>query len=67
MSRKDYEAFAVALASVRPEYTDHADKESWAQERQWESCVRAVGDVLAADNSRFDRVRFVQACMKVKP
>jgi len=63
MTQKDYVALAAALATVRPNYGEHTTKESWRIERKWEDCCRVVGDVLAADNPRFDRVRFVQACM----
>lgn len=61
MTRKDYVAIAAALASVRPPFLNPPNAET---ENVWIDCCRVVGDVFAADNPNFDRVRFVQACMK---
>jgi hypothetical protein len=64
MTQKDYRAFAAALASVRPTY-DYRESSGvlLAAQRQWEACCRVVGDVCATDNPRFDRIRFVKACL----
>lgn len=52
MSKKDYQATARTLHGVKD--VDH--REAWAV------VVIALADVLAADNPRFDRERFVEAC-----
>lgn len=73
MTRKDYTAIAAALARTRPteeDYTTHSyygnnsmhDGISYgAASRQWMAVRSAIADTLAADNPRFDRVRFVIA------
>jgi hypothetical protein len=71
MTQKDYVAIAAALASTRPSYeeVDPQYREMalirQAQQLQWEHVCRVVGDVCATDNPRFNRIRFVQACMAV--
>ena len=71
MTRKDFQAIADALASVRPSYRDidpmtfpHEAHQQQGAQLQWEHTCRAIGDVFAADNPNFDRTRFVQACLK---
>src|SRR4051794_25449520 len=55
MSRKHYISLAQGLNDAHndsdPSYTD-----------QWNADVKAVADVLAADNPRFNRERFYRAC-----
>lgn len=69
MTRKDYVALAGGLAVARPNYDDEAITSTkdylatMAARLQWEACVKAVGDVCMGDNPRFDRTRFVRACM----
>lgn len=54
MTRKDYVALAEAFRAVTTEpWTDGEDT--------WVRCLEAVADVLAADNPRFDRERFLAA------
>ena len=56
MSRKDYVAIANAFA----------DELCNAPANMWPGLLRAVtivADVLAADNPRFNRGRFVDACL----
>lgn len=59
MTRKDYVALADAFrnarrpAGVRVELSDHNRGVDWA--------ARNVADVLAQDNPRFDRARFLAA------
>jgi len=52
MTRKDYEALAKELRQVP----------SVDQYETWIGCVNAVARVLAADNPRFNRDRFLRAC-----
>ena len=53
---RHYEAVADALASARPDGT-------WAAERdQWGATVRALSECFAADNPKFKRERFAEAC-----
>ena len=57
MTKKDYIAFADALKRERP--ADHWDANKHVQ---WNLDVRAIAAVLARDNARFDRERFLTAC-----
>lgn len=57
MSKNDYVAIARALASTRPTPFINPDKS-----RQWEMDLEAICHVLEQDNSRFDKVRFLEAC-----
>ena len=64
MSRKNYEAFASALASTRPRgygkaYGDLADA---AAVSQWQWDVSVLMGVLQEDDPRFDPVKFKEAC-----
>ena len=61
MSRKDYIAIAEALSQSRPiALSEHGQ----AQLSQWQADINAIADVLAQDNPRFNRERFVEACSK---
>ena len=56
MTRKDYVAIAAALLAARQLCeTDN-------QRRGTERAVHCVSQVMARDNPRFDRVRFLKAC-----
>lgn len=61
MTRKDYNAIAGAiretLAIVNAQESDDAAAMVWAVER----AAREIANVLAADNGRFDRDRFMTA------
>jgi len=57
MTRRDYVAIAAALRLTQP--TDVYGPKCYAQ---WLLDVAAVADVLASDNPRFDRARFLKAC-----
>ncbi len=62
MTRKDYVALAEALHSAQVSSETITFKgHDWAQ-AVWEDCRDQIADVLAADNPRFDRERFVRAC-----
>ena len=52
MSKKDYEKLAEALQRAKP------SRPSPGSMRVWEDAVDEIAAVLAADNPRFDRVRF---------
>jgi hypothetical protein len=55
MTRRHDNAIAGALRATEP----LGDERAWVQ---WSTDVRAVADVLEADNPRFERARFVYAC-----
>ena len=55
MTRKDYVAIAAALNAVN----DPADG-NWAAAVS--AVAEAIADTMAADNPRFDRKRFLDAC-----
>ena len=60
MSRKDYIRIAAALAESRPaaHMAEHiAVHAQW----QWTKTRDALVTMLAADNGRFDRERFIRA------
>ena len=68
MTQKDYVALALALASVRerPEFSN-SSKAWWAwreKRKVWVACVDAVAKVLASDNSRFDKTKFLDMSLK---
>jgi hypothetical protein len=55
MTRKDYELIAAVLAGSKPDG-------SRAMLLQWQTTAENMADALAADNPRFDRVRFLAVC-----
>ena len=59
MTRKDYVAIAAAIAAVRRTAGENFSK---VDAVAWALC-----DVLAADNPRFDRGRFLNACREERP
>lgn len=59
MSKKDYQAIARVLKAVRTGAT--YDGESYAVAR-CKNVETMLADMLAADNPRFDRARFLEAC-----
>jgi hypothetical protein len=71
MSKKDYQAIARTLfeigATARAEYdaghdTSHNAERLAGRLDAVESMRGALADILAADNPRFDRARFIEAC-----
>ena len=60
MTRKDYEAIAAALTAARcVNYSgEPADK---LHNQGCETAARYIADVMARDNPRFDRGRFLKA------
>jgi hypothetical protein len=61
MTRKHYQAMAESLRFAHP--SKHMDASTYGRAvEQWMRDVQSVADVFAADNSRFDRSRFLSAC-----
>lgn len=58
MSKKDYQAIARAIYAARE---DMLPRDSTAEDVRM-FIASELADVLAADNPRFDRARFVEAC-----
>lgn len=58
MTRKDYVIIAAAIAKAREETYNHGSDAWYAVD----VVAGQVADALAADNSRFDKARFVEAC-----
>lgn len=56
MTRKDYQLIAGAFNSAKPE------NDEGPQWRQWAHTTHKVITTLAADNPRFDRAKFLEAC-----
>jgi hypothetical protein len=59
MSKKHFEALALALAMARPAIVK--------QDSDWTVAMRAVADVCQGANPRFNRQRFVDACTDWDP
>lgn len=58
MSKKDYQAIAAILYRNRTQETDHG-----SEARSVASMIaRDLADMMSANNPRFDRARFIQAC-----
>ncbi len=60
MTRKHFEALAQSLRFARPDRGEESPAPTPAV-AQWRADVRAVADVLAGSNGRFDRGRFYRA------
>lgn len=65
MSRKDYVKLAAAFAETEPPIGDGGSCDRYGYET-WAEALSAVADVLAADNPRFDRMRFYYAASEGK-
>lgn len=69
MTRKDYVALAGALHKAQP--TDGRSTRGMLyasdyEHKQWTMDVAEIANVLAADNPRFDRERFLRAAQGEK-
>jgi hypothetical protein len=69
MTRKDYKKIAEVLREGRPErQQDHKDFaiRQWSNGARdaWETIVIRMARMLAADNPRLDKEKFVAACRK---
>lgn len=66
MTQKDYVQLAAAFKVTRPDMMyalgERGHDERAAQMTQWQADMEMVADVLAADNPRFNRVTFYNAC-----
>lgn len=58
MTKKDYIILARALAHTRP----NPLTEVQANSEQWRKDVKSVAQALAANNPRFNIVKFIKAC-----
>ncbi|MGH8747044.1 MAG: hypothetical protein ACREUK_11205 [Burkholderiales bacterium] len=61
MTRKDYVAIAAALRDTLFINCAGAEYLAGAKAAHTSACYR-VADVMATDNPRFDRARFLKAC-----
>jgi hypothetical protein len=65
MTKKDYQAIARALFESRqfsdPKIERRDMQGMWAV-LQWEATQDSISDTLAADNPRFNRALFIEAC-----
>jgi hypothetical protein len=58
MSKKDYQAIAAILHRNRTQETDHG-----SESRSVVSMIaQDLADMMAGENPRFDRERFIEAC-----
>ena len=60
MTRKDYEKIARVLREYKSEADSHSNS-PWRNTARVE-LVSRIADMLALDNPRFDRTRFLKAC-----
>ena len=60
MTRKDYINFANRLSDAYP--VDVCGTQQKAAIEQWEIDCSLIADACQADNPRFDRSRFLEAC-----
>ena len=58
MTKKDYEAIAAAIAHTKM----LADSNGYGAYSTLEEVAEQLAAVMAADNERFDRARFLKAC-----
>ena len=56
MTKKHFRKLAHGLATIEPVNVEEAEYAIW------ESCVYMVAGVCEAENPRFDRGRFLEAC-----
>lgn len=71
MSKKDYQAIARAVYRLHVDYDAKRGDGTYlwdegavahGAKRMHKMIIAALADVLAADNPRFDRSRFLEAC-----
>jgi hypothetical protein len=58
VTRKDYEALARAFALAKP----YSTGSTLSAPEVWQRLAENVANVLSADNTRFNRERFLAAC-----
>ena len=63
LTRRHFKAIAAALSLVRPVPERYAHMNSYdAAVVQWRDSVCRLADMCAAENERFDRHKFYEAC-----
>lgn len=63
MMRKDYIAIAATLSHTKPIASDYTDSGLYGcVHARWHFIAVKMSDMLANDNPRFDRARFLAAC-----
>lgn len=63
MTKKDYQAIARAIHAQKAGGPDGGDTlDTRSRFEVWGDVRDAIADVFAANNPRFDRARFVEAC-----
>lgn len=62
MTRKDYVLIAEVFKGSASTLLFDTAIETQAAYRQWRFIVKDMGDVLEANNPKFDRNKFLQAC-----
>ncbi len=63
MTRKDYVAIAATLSQTKPIASDYTDSSLYGiVHARWHFVAVKMADMLAHDNPRFDRARFLAAC-----
>jgi hypothetical protein len=69
MTKKDYQAIAAAIYRQAPGFLSPRERLDSGNVlvigntfQMWQRIQEAITEVLAADNPRFDRERFMEAC-----
>lgn len=69
MTRKDYVLLATTMRSMRPinyeaytKETEYRKQQQYTAVQQWRGTCLALATELQADNSRFNRSRFLKEC-----
>jgi hypothetical protein len=62
VTRKDYVAIASRISRQWNHVPQDDSKESVAERIGFRTAIEALCDCFAADNSRFDKTRFLTAC-----
>lgn len=62
MTRKDYIKIARAIANTPDGYAWRLEEQKTAVSIALRGLTYQIADILAEDNPRFDRARFVEAC-----
>ncbi len=66
MTRKDYEAFAAIIRDNKHDYDYHQDEYYDGKTDGYNDCLEDMAlemiTIFTADNERFDKKRFLEAC-----
>ncbi len=63
MTKKEYVAIAEVIRDVRKDYGNSGSTDAGAREAL-DTLTSNLADVFKADNTAFDRDRFVRACIR---